>query len=344
MQVLPSVEPVRIEVLWSAQGALGVAFTVIDVLRVIQSLASIRAVTGRPALSWRWRALPGERLPHWLAPMASQAPTGRQLLPDLLVLPGWLVRTGPELDQRVRQSAALLPRLQAVHAQGGLLVAVGDAAALLGAAGLLRGREAVAPWPFVAAVLRHSEGVQLQADRPWVQSDRIWTCDTPVWTAEILLDALRHTRCTELALAASHVLLHSPERQQVASRIEQDIHNRRVPPGAVERARRWLEQHLVEPYDLDRLAQAAATSPRTLLRHFAATHGKSPLQYLCSLRLARAQMLLETTYLAVDQLAQACGYADVGTFRRHFLRATGELPAAYRERHRLRTRRSRWTA
>jgi transcriptional regulator GlxA family with amidase domain len=90
------------------------------------------------------------------------------------------------------------------------------------------------------------------------------------------------------------------------------------------------------------LAQAVATSPRTLLRHFASSQQQSPLLYLQGLRMARARVLLETTYLPVDQLALACGYTDAGTFRRHFLRAAGELPAAYRQHNRLRTSRARW--
>lgn len=341
---MPSQHPLRVEVFWCPLTTLGVALTVVDVLRVIQSLASLREAAGRPQLSWHWRTLPGARLPRWLSAVTSASLPAPRALPDLLVLPGWLVRTGPELDQRVMQSAALAPRLQAVLARGGQLLGVGDGAALLGAAGLLRGRQAVAPWPFVTAVLRHSEGVQLLADRPWVHSDRVWTCDSPVLATDILLEALKHTPCAELAVAASHVLLHSPERQQVAGRIEQDVQHRRVPTGAVERARRWLESHLADPYDLSQLAQAAATSPRTLLRHFSATHGQTPLHYLQGLRMARARVLLETTYLGVDSLAQACGYLDVGTFRRHFLHATGELPATYREHNRLRVRRTRWTA
>jgi transcriptional regulator GlxA family with amidase domain len=340
---MPDRKTLHVEVFWAPEVALGVALTVVDVLRVIQSLGGMRGTASRPVLSWRWCALPGVRLPRWLSAMAGH-PSVRQPLPDLLVVPGWLVRTGPELDQRVMQSSALVPRLQAVLARGGHVLGVSDAAALMGAAGLLRGREAVAPWPFVAAVLRHSEGVQLQAEQAWVHSERVWTCDAPVLATEVLLEALKKTPCHDLAVAASHVLLHSAERQQVAARIEQDIHNRRVSPGAVERARRWLEAHLTDPYDLSRLAEAAATSPRTLLRHFSATHGQTPLQYLQGLRMARACVLLETTYLGVDSLAQACGYPDVGTFRRHFLRATGELPATYREHNRLRARRTRWAA
>jgi len=57
---------------------------------------------------------------------------------------------------------------------------------------------------------------------------------------------------------------------------------------------------------------------------------------------ARARVLLETTYASVEQVARMCGYQDLGTFRRIFVRAAGELPAAYREHYRLRTSRKRW--
>ncbi len=86
----------------------------------------------------------------------------------------------------------------------------------------------------------------------------------------------------------------------------------------------------------------SATNPRSLLRHFAATLGQSPPDYLHGLRVARAQVLLETTSSSVEEVARSCGYQDLGTFRRLFVRLTGELPAAYREHCRLRTSRKRW--
>lgn len=100
---------------------------------------------------------------------------------------------------------------------------------------------------------------------------------------------------------------------------------------------------MTEPYSLADTARAAATSPRSLLRHFASAHGQSPLDYLHILRMARARVLLETTYASVEQVAQMCGYQDAESFRRVFQRLTRELPAGYRERYRLRTSRKRWT-
>ena len=341
MNVIAS--PLKIEILWTQQGAHGVALTVIDVLTTLCALAAMRAASAPAPLVWRWRVMAGQRVPKLPAALTNLAPQRFKGTADILVLPGWHAHSGPHLDQRVAQAANLAAYMREVHSLGGLIVGVGNAAALLGQAGLLKGRDAVAPWPFVSSVMRHSEGIHLRSDCAWTTCERLWTCNSPVWTTEIFLDALKQTHCAELAIAASHVLLHSAERQQVSAQIVQDSSTRKVPPGAVEQARRWLEDHLTEAYDLRQLAQAGATSQSTLLRHFAATHGQSPLQYLHGLRMARARVLLETTYLPVDQVALACGYVDVGTFRRLFQRTTNELPALYREHYRLRTQRPRWT-
>ncbi|MBV5345191.1 MAG: helix-turn-helix domain-containing protein [Rhodoferax sp.] len=54
------------------------------------------------------------------------------------------------------------------------------------------------------------------------------------------------------------------------------------------------------------------------------------MQYLHRQRIIRAKVLLETTYLPIEQIAQACGYTDTGSFRRVFKKIAGALPAHYR--------------
>jgi transcriptional regulator GlxA family with amidase domain len=153
---------------------------------------------------------------------------------------------------------------------------------------------------------------------------------------------LRDAGLQALADSAAAVLVHAPERQRLAGRIAAAAGGTRIGPGALERARRWLEERTELPYDLNAVAQAAATSPRSLLRHFRAAHGHSPLQYLHQLRATRARMLLETTYLGIDAIAEACGYRDAAMFRRIFRAATGLTPSDYRDRFRLRTPRRDW--
>jgi transcriptional regulator GlxA family with amidase domain len=56
------------------------------------------------------------------------------------------------------------------------------------------------------------------------------------------------------------------------------------------------------------VAEAAASSERTLLRHCHAATGRTPLEHLQGLRVERAKLLLETTLHGLgDAIAEACG-------------------------------------
>jgi transcriptional regulator GlxA family with amidase domain len=63
--------------------------------------------------------------------------------------------------------------------------------------------------------------------------------------------------------------------------------------------------------------------------------GIGPLDWLHQQRIARAQELLERTDAAVEQIATSCGMGTAATLRRHFVRALGVTPTAYRSTFRL---------
>jgi transcriptional regulator GlxA family with amidase domain len=106
--------------------------------------------------------------------------------------------------------------------------------------------------------------------------------------------------------------------------------------SVVLRARRYLQQHLHEPFELGKLAAAASTSERTLLRHFTKTVGMSPLQLLHRLRVERACHLLEVSTLSLTAIAEQCGYQDMSAFRRLIRRHTGRPPGQHRRAHSVR--------
>lgn len=71
-------------------------------------------------------------------------------------------------------------------------------------------------------------------------------------------------------------------------------------------------------------------SYRTLIRHFRATTGATPIHWLNAQRIHRAQELLETSTLPVENVGEASGLGTPANFRRHFIHATGITPSAYR--------------
>jgi AraC-like DNA-binding protein len=100
--------------------------------------------------------------------------------------------------------------------------------------------------------------------------------------------------------------------------------------GAEELAR------LDQPLTVRDLADRAGLSTRQLARRMHAELQVGPLDWLHQQRIARAQELLERTDAAVEQIATSCGMGTATTLRRHFHRAVGVSPTAYRATFRLR--------
>lgn len=330
----------RVGIFWGTDCIASSAASVVDTLRTMNTLAAMRS--GTPPLRWHWMVTPGEE-PADPPPVPDSGPYEGE--PDVIVIPGWITATGPHLRAICgRHGRHFNPMLHAHLARGGLVLALFNGTALLAGAGQLAQRGVALPWPFAPSILLQTDGTtQWLRDRPWHRDGAIWTTASLQETISAFLDLLACTPQAELAQAAAHVLRFDPQRQRTATTAIETPTGAPTPAGALEQARRWLEENRNEPYSLQATARAAATSPRTLLRWFAQVHGQTPQDYLHGLRIAQAQVLLQTTYLTVEDVAQQCGYADTGSFRRIFSRHSGTTPGAYRQRFRLRTARKQWT-
>lgn len=93
----------------------------------------------------------------------------------------------------------------------------------------------------------------------------------------------------------------------------------------------WMQRHLSQPLDLSDLAKRHAVSVRTLNRRFQQANNVSPSEYLQTLRLKQAQLLLKTTQLTMDQISERVGYSNQSSLRRLFQNALGVSPKAYRD-------------
>ena len=97
-----------------------------------------------------------------------------------------------------------------------------------------------------------------------------------------------------------------------------------------ERARRYLDAHLATPLRIADLAHQFGASEKCLRRCFQCACGKTPHRYLAELRMQRAAVLLRTTALGVEQIAEAVGYPNGEWFTKHFKRLHGITPSAFR--------------
>ena len=221
---------------------------------------------------------------------------------------------------------------------------MGNGAWLVAQSGRLQGRRGCLPWFYLAGFERDFPEVGLDAghdlsdDGPWL------SCALPHSLGEMAIALVRHALGDALAQTCASVLRPDHDRAHARAALQANArqHIPATRDSTLARAMAWMENHLDEPYSLARLAEAAAVSPRTLVRHFQQEPSQSPLDHLHSLRCARAKVLLEVTLESVPSIAVACGYADPAAFRRIFVRYTGMAPGEYRKRHALRAPRRRW--
>ena len=103
---------------------------------------------------------------------------------------------------------------------------------------------------------------------------------------------------------------------------------------AIDRRITWavahMHRHLAEPLAIPRLAALVNLSPSRFRHLFKTQIGVAPAAYLQRLRLRRARMLLERTFLTVKEVMTLVGYNDPSHFARDFRRAHGVAPSALR--------------
>lgn len=91
---------------------------------------------------------------------------------------------------------------------------------------------------------------------------------------------------------------------------------------------RWIDDHLGEQIDLERLADAAGVGPRALAKDTSVARGVTPLGLVRIRRLERARRLLAAgSAETVAGVAGDCGFSHWGRFSSAYREAYGELPS-----------------
>jgi AraC family transcriptional regulator len=91
-----------------------------------------------------------------------------------------------------------------------------------------------------------------------------------------------------------------------------------------------MTAHVVEDFDLARLAALVGLSKYHFHRLFNSAIGLSPSRYHTNLRMELARRLLRETKKSVVEVAFEMGYSNPGHFAQLFRRQTGLSPSDYR--------------
>lgn len=225
-------------------------------------------------------------------------------------------------------SPAVLVALRAAAARGARIASICSGAFVLAQAGLLDGLRVTTHWVAAGLLAELFPRVTVDPNVLFVDHGRILTSAGGAAGMDLCLHMLRRDLGAAAAAHASRLAVVPLERS--GGQAQYIVHEPPTSSSSLAPLLEWMGRHLHEELDLARLARRAGTSTRTLSRRFREQTGTTPKQWLVTARIARAQHLLETTPLSLEEIAERVGFAAASTLRGRFTRLLGTSPMHYR--------------
>lgn len=222
----------------------------------------------------------------------------------------------------------LAEALRAAAARGARVMSICSGAFVLGAAGLLDGRDCTTHWSYAAELAARFPRARVNPDVLYVDSDGVLTSAGTAAGIDAALYLVRREFGERVANRMARRMVVPPHREGG----QRQFVDRPLPVEADTLADTltWMLDNLDQEVSVDDLARRAHLSSRTFARRFRAETGTTPHHWLTTQRVLAAQRLLEETDRPVEVVADLVGFGSASVLRHHFTRRVGTTPKDYR--------------
>ncbi len=243
---------------------------------------------------------------------------------DIVVVPYWA-------HVLERPPQALLDSLVQARDNGAEIVGLCLGSFVLGYAGILDGKRAATHWEFERQFQSLFPAVELDINALYVDDDSIITSAGTAAALDCCLYIIRQRFGSEAANQIARRMIVPPHReggqaQFIAQPVPETTRDARI-----NHLIDYLQRNISQPLSLDVLAESVAMSRRTLTRHFMKATGMSVVSWITAERLRRSQLLLESSNLPIEAVAEQVGYLSAVTWRQQFKARFGVSPAEWRK-------------
>lgn len=239
---------------------------------------------------------------------------------DTIIIPG---RNEPE----VPPSQEVLGALRDAASRGARIASICVGAFDLAATGLLDGLRATTHWRASGRFAARYDQVEVVADALFVDNGRLLCSAGAAAGIDLCLHLVASDYGAAAAADAARVSVVPLTRDAGQA---QYVKDESLGDTSLTATLEWIEAHCHDPITVDDIARAASVSTRTLNRRFITELRLPPSRWLTRARVRRAQQLLETTELGIDQVAAESGLGSTSNLRARFTEIVGTTPSRYR--------------
>lgn len=196
-------------------------------------------------------------------------------------------------------------------------------------AGITAGHRITVHWEHAAALLESNPDILLE--RSLFTLDRnILTCGGGAASLDMTLALIEQDQGTELMRIVGDWCLHTDIRDASAAQRKTIPNNVGRSNAMVLKVMELMEENIVTPVSLEKLAELAQLSPRQLNRVFRRATGESVMLHYRNKRLDVASNLLRSSALSISQIAVATGFSTSSHFSKVYRERFGKKPSTLR--------------
>lgn len=246
---------------------------------------------------------------------------------DLVLVPTWPVHG---VSASLQEGCALIVEaLVAANDRGATVVGLCLGAFAVAEAGLLEGRDAVTHWAHREHFRSRFPDVSYRDEALYVDHGDVVTSAGSAAALDCCLHLVRQVQGVEVATQIARSMVTPPHREGNQTQfVPPDQQHQRV--GSLGTTLGFALKNLDSIHSVADLATGTGMSRRSLERAFALELAVSPAQWLGEQRVVRARLLLETTSMSIDEVAERSGLGSAPSLRRHFRSRLSTTPTAYR--------------
>ncbi len=242
---------------------------------------------------------------------------------DQLVIPGWCVNEISRVDRHTELIEAIIR----FYRRGGRILSLCTGAFLLAEAGLLDGRQVTTHWRYADMFIEMYPDITFLENVLYVYDGRIGCSAGSAAALDLGLEVVRQDYGHDKANQVARRLVIPPHRSGGQAQFVETpmIENQSHFASTLD----WAIKRLNTPLDVDMLAEKANMSRRSFDRHFRASLGMSPKEWINRQRLHLAQKLLVDDNISIERIAQQSGFETAMNMRHHFRKTFGISPSQY---------------
>jgi transcriptional regulator GlxA family with amidase domain len=203
---------------------------------------------------------------------------------------------------------------------------------MLAATGLLDGRRATTHWQWARLLQQENPTIEVTPDSIYVNDGKIWTSAGVTAGIDLTLALIEQDYGYRVAIEVARRLVVFMKRPGGQAQFSVPLLMQSQKDDSFAELHAWIRQNLGQDLKVNRLAEKAGMSERSFSRAYVARVGHTPAKTVEAMRFEAACGLLESTQLALKQIAALAGFGEEQNLRRVFVRRFGLNPVEYRQR------------